>query len=193
MQWASSIAIRVGLRSGEHLGEAGDAQSLGRDKEKLQCAVEVVAAGLTGLVAGEAGVDARHAQAECGQLGGLVVHQRNQRTDDERGSSAGDSGKLVAERLARSCRHDEQDVVAFGRSSADGFLVGAECGEAEGLMEQGGELHGPAQFRILFALGVVIGWMQATLRLTSCQCGKFCFQHWNRICLQRRLDGLGLR
>ncbi len=45
-----------GLLFGEHLGEAGDAHSLGSDEEELQGAVEVVAAGLAGLFAGEAGV-----------------------------------------------------------------------------------------------------------------------------------------
>ena len=52
-----------GLAPGEHLGEAGDAQALGRDEEEVEGAVEVVAAGLAGVVAGEAGVDAGDAEA----------------------------------------------------------------------------------------------------------------------------------
>jgi len=42
------------LAAGEHLGEVGDAHALGCDEEELEGAVEVVAAGLTGFVAGEA-------------------------------------------------------------------------------------------------------------------------------------------
>ena len=68
-----------GLAFGEHLGEAGDAHALGRDEEKLEGAVEVVAAGLAGVVAAEAGVDAGDAEAEGGELGGLVVHEGDER------------------------------------------------------------------------------------------------------------------
>jgi hypothetical protein len=59
-----------GSAAGEHLGEAGDAHALGRDEEELEGAVEVVAAGLAGVFAVEAGVDAGDAQAEVGELGG---------------------------------------------------------------------------------------------------------------------------
>ncbi len=52
-----------GLAAGEHLGEAGNAQALGCDEEEVEGAVEVVAAGLAGVVAGEAGVDAADAEA----------------------------------------------------------------------------------------------------------------------------------
>ena len=68
-----------GLAAGEHLGEAGDAQALGRDEEEVEGAVEVVAAGLAGVVAGEAGVDAGDAEAGGGELGGLVVHEGDER------------------------------------------------------------------------------------------------------------------
>ncbi len=49
--------------------------------------------------------------------------------------------ELVAEGFSRSCRHDEEDVAAIGGGAADGFLVGAKGFEAEGLVEQGGEVH----------------------------------------------------
>ena len=142
MQWASSMAMRAGFLLGQHLGEAGDAHALGGDEEELEGAVEVVAAGLAGFVAGEAGVDAGYAEAEGGELGGLVVHEGDERADDEGGASAGDGGELVAEGFACSRGHDEEDVAAVGGGSADGFLVGAEGVEAEGLVEQGGEIMG---------------------------------------------------
>jgi hypothetical protein len=52
---------------------------------------------------------------------------------------AGDGGKLVAERFSSPGRHDEQDVAAVGSGAADGFLIGAEAGEAEGPVEEIGE------------------------------------------------------
>ena len=150
MQWASSMAMREGFFLGEHLGEVGDAHALGCDEEELEGAVEVVAAGLAGFVAGEAGVDAGDAEAGGGELGGLVVHEGDEGRDDEGGAAAGDGGELVAEGLSCSGGHDEEDVAAVGGGAADGFLVGAKGCEAEGLVEQGGEVHQLAQFRILF-------------------------------------------
>jgi hypothetical protein len=80
-------------------------------------------------------VDAGYAETGGGELGGLVVHEGDERADDEGGASAGDGGELVAEALAGSGGHDEEDVATVGGGSADGLLVGAEGGEAEGLME----------------------------------------------------------
>ena len=53
----------------------------------------------------------------------------------------GDGGKLIAERFAGSGGHDQQHVAAVDGGAADGFLVGAEGGEAEGGLEQGGEVR----------------------------------------------------
>ena len=96
-----------GLAAAEHLGEAGDAQALGRDEEEVEGAVKVVAAGLAGVVAGESTVDTPDAEAVGGELGGLVVHERDERRDDERGTAAGDGGKLVAEGFSGACGHDQ--------------------------------------------------------------------------------------
>ena len=115
-----------GFLACEHRGEVGDAHALGCDEEELEGAVEVVAAGLAGFVAGEAGVDAGDAEAGGGELGGLVVHEGDEGGDDERGAAAGDGGELVAEGFACSGGHDEEDVAAVGGGAADGFLVGAE-------------------------------------------------------------------
>ena len=128
-----------GFALGEHFGEAGDAQALGRDEEELQIAVEVVDAGLAGGGAVASGVDALHGEAARLEGGDLVFHQRDERADDERGASARDGGELVAERFAGAGGHDEKDVFAFDGGLADGFLVGAEGGEAEGPVEEVGE------------------------------------------------------
>ena len=141
-----------GLAAGEHLGEAGDAEALGRDEEEVEGAVEVVAAGLAGVVSRKAGVDAADAEAVGGELGGLVVHERDERRDDQRGAPASDGGKLVAEGLAGAGGHDQENVAAVGGGAADGFLVGAEGGEAEGVLEQGGEVgHCSGAFEISVA------------------------------------------
>ena len=141
------------LAAGEHLREVGDAHALGCDEEELQVAVEVVATGLAGFVAGEAGVDAGDAEGEGGEFRGLVVHEGDERGDDECGASAGDGGELVAEGFSCSGGHDEENVATVGGGSADGFLISAKGFVAEGLVEQGGEIHPPFEFRILFVFG----------------------------------------
>ncbi|MCU1320057.1 MAG: hypothetical protein JWP98_1575 [Edaphobacter sp.] len=130
-----------GFAAAEHLRKAGDAHALGSDEEELEGAVEVVAAGLAGFVAGEAGVDAGYAEAEVGELSGLVVHEGDEGGDYEGGASACDGGELVAEALAGSGGHDEKDVAAVGGGAADSLLIGAEGGEAEGLVQEVGEVH----------------------------------------------------
>ena len=81
-------------------------------------------------------MDAGDAEAACRELGGLVVHECDERTDDERGAAARDGGELVAERFAGAGGHDEQDVAAVGGGAADRLLIRAEGGEAEGAGEQ---------------------------------------------------------
>jgi len=85
-------------------------------------------------------VDAGDAQTGGGELGGLVVHERDEGRDDQRGASASDGGKLVAERFACAGGHDEQSVAAIDDGVADGFLIGAEGGEAECGVEESGEI-----------------------------------------------------
>jgi hypothetical protein len=56
-------------------------------------------------------VDARGANAQRRQAVHLVLHQGDQRRDDQRDTLAGDRGQLVAETLAPAGRHDAQAVV----------------------------------------------------------------------------------
>ena len=86
-------------------------------------------------------MDAGDAETGGGEFGGLVVHEGDERGDDECGAAACDGGKLIAEGFAGSGGHDEEDVTAVGGGAADGLLVGAELGEAEGLVEEGFEVH----------------------------------------------------
>ena len=125
-----------GLALGEHLGKAGNAQPLRRDEEELQAAVEVVDAGLARGLAVEPGVDARDAEAACCELGRLVVHERDERADDQRRAAARDRGQLVAERFAGAGRHDQQHIAPRDGGAADLLLIGAEGREAEDAGEQ---------------------------------------------------------
>ena len=117
----------------QELDEAGDAQPLGRDEQEVQLAVAVEPAGLPRLVPRPPGVDAFGAQPELAQLGRLILHQRDERREDEGRTAAEQARKLVAERLAGAGRHDDEAVVAVRRAAADLFLVGAEGGVAEDL------------------------------------------------------------
>ena len=101
-----------GLALREHLGEAGHRQALGRDEQEVELAVEIRAQHGLRLAAPAARVDALGAQAARAELRDLVVHQRDQRRDDQRRAAARQPRQLVAERLARAGRHDEQRVLA---------------------------------------------------------------------------------
>ncbi len=127
------------LALAQHLGKARDAEPLRRDEEKLQAAAEVVDAGLARDLAIQPGVNARHLQPACRELGCLVLHERDERADDQRGAAARDGGQLVAERFARAGRHDQQDIAPGDRRAADLLLIGAKGREAEGAGEQGVE------------------------------------------------------
>ena len=61
-----------------------------------------------------------------------IVHQRDQRRDDERRSVSDERGKLVAERLAGARRHHRKRVAPLDDSADDLFLDPAEVIETEG-------------------------------------------------------------
>ena len=134
----------------EHLREAGNAHALGRDEKELEGAVEVIAAGLAGVLAGQAGVDAGDLEAHGRKLAGLIVHECDEGGDDKGGAAARDGGKLVTEAFTGSGRHDEEDVAAIGGGAADGLLIGPEGGEAEGGVKQGFEVHARLGVQKLF-------------------------------------------
>lgn len=72
-------------------------------------------------------MDAGDSQPQRGELCSLIVHQGDEGRDDEGCAAAGDGGQLIAEGFSGPSRHDEQDITAVGRSTAYGFLVGAEA------------------------------------------------------------------
>ena len=89
-------------------------------------------------------MDAGDAQAEGGELGGLIVHEGDEGLMTSARAAAGDGGELVAERFACSCGHDEEDVAAGDGGAADVCLVGAEVAMTEDAVEEFGESCGDA-------------------------------------------------
>ncbi len=126
------------LALGKHLGKASDAQALGCDEEELQGAVEVVDASLARGRAIAPGVYALHREAPFFEFGYLIFHEGDQRTDHQGSAAARHRRQLVAEGLAGSGRHYQQDVAARNDGPADGFLAGAERGESECRLEEVG-------------------------------------------------------
>jgi len=74
------------------------------------------------------------------ELGRLVVHERDERGDHKTGAAAGKCWELIAETFSGAGWHDQQDVFAFGRSTANGFLIDAEVGEAKGAVKEGAKI-----------------------------------------------------
>ena len=119
------------LSLGQHLAEARNSQPLRRNEEELQRPREVIHAGLPRLSPVEAGVNSRYAQSQRRELGRLVFHQSDQRRDDQRRSSQCNRGQLVAERLAKAGRHDQNQVAPVDRCPADCLLICPEARKAE--------------------------------------------------------------
>ena len=67
----------------------------------------------------------------------LVLHQRDERRDDDAGAGADHGGQLVAERLAAAGGHEHERVTAGDQVVDDLLLVRAVLGEAEDLAQQG--------------------------------------------------------
>jgi hypothetical protein len=64
--------------------------------------------------------------AHLGQLGSLVLHERDQRRNHDGGLSRHDGGKLITERLAASGWHHDAGIVPRQQAADDTFLPGAE-------------------------------------------------------------------
>ena len=81
-------------------------------------------------------MNARDRKTEGGELGHLILHQCDERTDDERGAAARNAWQLEAERFAGACRHDQKHVLTCNGGAANDFLIDAEGREAEGALQQ---------------------------------------------------------
>ena len=95
---------------------------LGRDVEQLELAPRRRAPDGGGFLGVHRAVQAAGGDAAGAQRVHLVLHQRDQRRNDQRESVAGERRKLVAERLA-AAGGQEHDRVAPGERRPDGALL----------------------------------------------------------------------
>ncbi len=77
------------------------------------------------------GVDERRRNAAPREAVDLILHQGDQRRDDERDAGQLQRGQLIDQRLARAGGHDHQRVAAAQHGVQRGFLARAKSGEVE--------------------------------------------------------------
>ena len=70
------------------------------------------------------------------QLVLLVLHERDERADDDRQAGEQERGKLVDDRLPAAGRHDDERVATVEQRLDRFPLAGAEIGMAEALAQQ---------------------------------------------------------
>ena len=89
------------------------------------------------LLDGERGVDEGRGRGDLRrQLVHLVLHQRDQRREDERRLGTEHRGELVRERLPGAGRHERERVAACDRGAHDVLLPGPEGVEAEEVVQR---------------------------------------------------------
>ena len=120
----------------ELLDERRIAEPLGGRVQQSGSPGDDVIESASGLVCLERGVDERRCCSDLGrELIDLILHQRDQRRENERRLGAQHRGELVGERLAGSRRHQRERVAAVDGSAHDLFLAGSEVREAEELVQ----------------------------------------------------------
>ncbi len=106
-------------------------QPLGRDIEDIEAARGDAAFERRLLAIVERRVEERGPDADLGQRLHLVLHQRDQRRDDDAGAGSNESRDLVAQRLAAAGRHQRQRIAAGDHGGDDVGLMRAELPEPE--------------------------------------------------------------
>ena len=81
------------------------------------------------------------------QLVHLVLHERDQRRQDERRLGTEHRGELIRERLSRAGRHERERVAAGDRRAHDVLLPGPEGVEAEELAQRCDEIGQAGEYR----------------------------------------------
>ena len=92
------------------LEEVAVLEALGREVEDLALAVLDLPARLARLARRQMRVHRERVDAVRGELVLLVLHQRDERTDDDREAREHQRGQLIDERLAAARRHDDERV-----------------------------------------------------------------------------------
>lgn len=124
---AQLAALKKRIQQGQ---EARVADPLRRGVEKGDFAAQQLLLNLVSLITAEGGVQKRCAHTGFVQRAHLVVHQRNQRGDDQCGTQtcllAGNGRHLVAQAFAAPGGHQHQRVTPGDHMFHDGFLWSAE-------------------------------------------------------------------
>ena len=108
----------------------------------------------------------RRGDAELAQCGDLIVHQRDQRRNHDRGAGAAQGGKLVAQALAAAGRHQHQRVAAGHDVPHRRLLQAAEGREAEDAAQNLGRV-GAGAHRLQPPMVIVVRRL-STLPPTGC-------------------------
>jgi hypothetical protein len=120
---------RAHVHAAEQRAERRRRQALGRDEEQAQRAVERTGFDRALLVRRGRAVQRRRGHAGRDERVDLVLHQRDERRDDDGQSVEEQRRRLEAERLSRAGGHD-QERVAPGEHGVDGLpLQRAQRGE----------------------------------------------------------------
>jgi hypothetical protein len=125
------------LQALQGLDEVVAAEALGRDVEQLEVAAADARDALLLLLEVERAVDEGRGQAPRVESVHLVLHQRDERRDDDRHALAHERRELEAERLAAARRHHDDRVVAGQHRLDDLALPLAKSLEPEELAERG--------------------------------------------------------
>src|SRR3954463_1267927 len=89
------------------------------------------------LALGQAAVERRGTHATLARLVGLILHERDERRDDERGTVQTKRRSLIAERFAGAARHDGERVPPGQDVFDDLVLAGTQYAHAEGAQRPG--------------------------------------------------------
>src|SRR5262245_12234486 len=111
-QWASSIATRERRADLSRAGGSRLTSVSGAMEKQVQLAPLDVAPEQVLFRTPEPGVERRRLDPGLPQRRHLVFHQRNERRDDEADARADQRRDLVAERLASTCRHQDERMMA---------------------------------------------------------------------------------
>ena len=120
----------------EQLQRRGHREPLGREVEQVELAGDVRGLDGAALLGRLRGVQERRAHAQRAHRVDLVLHERDERRDDDAGALPHQGRDLVAQRLAGSGGHQHERVAAGHDRVDDGGLVAAERGVPEHALER---------------------------------------------------------
>ena len=119
----------------EEVQEFVHQEPLGGDVDEVDLAVADGGFGGGYLARVDVRVDRSGADAKLLQSRNLVLHQRNQRRDDDRDARTAEGGDLIAQRLTGAGRHQHKRVLARDYRVDRGLLMPAEARIAVGFLE----------------------------------------------------------